>query len=73
MMAYYFERKSVKWWRKDFLGVLEAMITNSYVLYSKYKCGEEADPEGVSSGASCHCAKIFWQGQQPLNTMQTTY
>ena len=47
MMAYYnFERKSVKWWRKVFFWVLEAMVTNSYVLY------READPEGVPSAAS---------------------
>ena len=30
--------------------VLEAMVTNSYVL--AHKCGEEADPEGVPSAAS---------------------
>ena len=36
-MAYYqFTRKSVRWWRKVFFWMVEVVVVNSYILYSKH-------------------------------------
>ena len=37
MTAYYsFGRKSIKWWRKVFFWMLEVMINNAHVLYTRH-------------------------------------
>ena len=37
MAAYYcFGRKSIKWWRKVFFWMLEVMVNNAYVLYTRH-------------------------------------
>ena len=36
-MAYYqYTRKSVRWWRKVFFWMLEAVVVNSYILYVQH-------------------------------------
>lgn len=36
-MAYYqYTRKSVRWWRKVFFWMVEAVVVNSYILYTKH-------------------------------------
>ena len=74
MVAYYsFGRKSIKWWRKVFFWMVEVMVNNGHILYTRHTSSQRKLPM-VSSAVSWQflCVKTCQLAQPPLITAMTT-
>ena len=60
MVAYYsFGRKSIKWWRKVFFWMVEVMVNNAHILYTRHTSSQRklqsAQKEGLQGLQPAWC------------------